>query len=510
MTPVPPLGRRPGHRRRAVRRRTVGDDAARRSRRRRDQARGPRLGRRRRPLRAAAAGGRGLGLLRVLQPQQAQRLARPALRGGREVFLDLVAHSDAVLSNLKGGQAEKLGLTYAQLRERNPRIVCCSLTGFGATGPRAAEGGYDYVMQGMAGWMHITGDPDGPPTKSGLSLVDLSAGYVSSIAILSRHPPRAPRRERLRLRHLAVRDRALRAGLRRLLGGDGRLRRAPDEGLRAPVARALPGLRDRGRLDHGRLRQGEVLARAVRGRRAPGAGRSTRATPRSPTATATATSCCRSSARCSAGGPRRVARAARRRAASRSARSTICRPRSPTRRPSRAGTIVDVEHPRLGTVRHIASPLRLDERRRRSAAPRPAASTRSRSCATSAATPTSGSRSSGGLESCERRGHDRVLPRHAGALEQPRAVAGRGRAVDELRERDQLVLRSAPEAIAVITSPASRSAETRDSTTTVARRRARRRSRERRVVGADRDHRGVVGDERAVEQRRARGVVRSR
>ena len=104
---------------------------------------------------------------------------------GRAVFVDLVAHSDAVLSNLKGGQAEKLGLMYAQLREHNPRIVCCSLTGFGATGPRAGEGGYDYVAQGMAGWMHITGDPDGPPTKSGLSLVDLSAGYVSSIAILS-------------------------------------------------------------------------------------------------------------------------------------------------------------------------------------------------------------------------------------------------------------------------------------------------------------------------------------
>ena len=56
---------------------------------------------------------------------------------GRAVFGDLVARSDAVLSNLKGGQAEKLGLMYAQLREHNPRIVCCSLTGFGATGPRA-------------------------------------------------------------------------------------------------------------------------------------------------------------------------------------------------------------------------------------------------------------------------------------------------------------------------------------------------------------------------------------
>jgi crotonobetainyl-CoA:carnitine CoA-transferase CaiB-like acyl-CoA transferase len=103
---------------------------------------------------------------------------------GRAVFGDLVSSADAVMSNLRGGQAEKLGLTYGQLRDRNPAIVCCSLTGFGSTGPRASEGGYDYVVQAMAGWMHITGDPDGPPTKSGLSLVDLSAGYVAALAIV--------------------------------------------------------------------------------------------------------------------------------------------------------------------------------------------------------------------------------------------------------------------------------------------------------------------------------------
>jgi len=53
------------------------------------------------------------------------------------------------------------------------------------TGPRAAQGGYDYMMQGLAGWMSLTGDPDGPPTKSGLSLVDLSGGYASAIAVLA-------------------------------------------------------------------------------------------------------------------------------------------------------------------------------------------------------------------------------------------------------------------------------------------------------------------------------------
>ena len=104
---------------------------------------------------------------------------------GREVLLDLVAAVDVVFSNLRGDQPKRLGLTYAQLAERNPRIVCCSLSGFGMTGPRAREGGYDYVMQGLAGWMSLTGEPDGPPTKSGLSLVDLSGGYVAAIAILA-------------------------------------------------------------------------------------------------------------------------------------------------------------------------------------------------------------------------------------------------------------------------------------------------------------------------------------
>jgi crotonobetainyl-CoA:carnitine CoA-transferase CaiB-like acyl-CoA transferase len=103
---------------------------------------------------------------------------------GREVFEALVARSDAVYSNLRGDQPRKLRLTYDDLREVNSRIVCCSLSGFGMTGPRASEAGYDYIMQAMAGWMSLTGDPDGPPTKSGLSLVDLSGGYASAIALL--------------------------------------------------------------------------------------------------------------------------------------------------------------------------------------------------------------------------------------------------------------------------------------------------------------------------------------
>jgi crotonobetainyl-CoA:carnitine CoA-transferase CaiB-like acyl-CoA transferase len=104
---------------------------------------------------------------------------------GRGVFEDLVRNADVVYSNLRGDQPAKLRLRYDDLKDVNPKVVCCSLSGFGMTGPRAAEGGYDYVMQGLAGWMSITGEPDGPPVKSGLSLVDISGGYVSAIAVLS-------------------------------------------------------------------------------------------------------------------------------------------------------------------------------------------------------------------------------------------------------------------------------------------------------------------------------------
>ena len=82
----------------------------------------------------------------------------------RPVLEDLVRTVDAVYSNLRGDQPRRLGLTYEQLERVNPRIVCCSLSGFGMSGPRAAEGGYDYMMQGLAGWMSLTGEPEGPPT----------------------------------------------------------------------------------------------------------------------------------------------------------------------------------------------------------------------------------------------------------------------------------------------------------------------------------------------------------
>jgi crotonobetainyl-CoA:carnitine CoA-transferase CaiB-like acyl-CoA transferase len=104
---------------------------------------------------------------------------------GRAVLEDLVRISDVVYSNLRGDVPESLLINYADLRHLNPSIVCCSLTGFGMSGPRRNEPGYDYFLQGIAGWMDITGDPSGPPTKSGLSLVDYSAGLVAAVAVLA-------------------------------------------------------------------------------------------------------------------------------------------------------------------------------------------------------------------------------------------------------------------------------------------------------------------------------------
>jgi crotonobetainyl-CoA:carnitine CoA-transferase CaiB-like acyl-CoA transferase len=104
---------------------------------------------------------------------------------GRTVFHDLVRKAHAVFNNLRGDQPAKLGLTYAALREINPAVVCCSLSGFGITGPRAAEPAFDYLIQGYAGWMSVTGGPDGPPTKAGVSVVDFAGGYVAMAALMA-------------------------------------------------------------------------------------------------------------------------------------------------------------------------------------------------------------------------------------------------------------------------------------------------------------------------------------
>ncbi len=193
--------------------------------------------------------------------------------GGRKVFEDLVRTSDAVYSNLRGDVPAKIKITYDDLKHLNPAIVCCSLTGFGMTGPRAKQPGYDYILQGLAGWMDLTGDPDGPPTKSGLSLVDFCGGYVAALSLMA--GLHAARRDggRRRLRRLALRHRHLDAHLPGRLAPQRRLPSGPYEELRASLAGAVPGLRGLRRVVRRRLRQGEVLGAAGRGHRSHRAAR---------------------------------------------------------------------------------------------------------------------------------------------------------------------------------------------------------------------------------------------
>jgi len=104
---------------------------------------------------------------------------------GRDVFHRLVAVSDAVYANPRGDLPAKLGFDYAHLQHVNPKIVCCALSGFGKTGPRASDPGYDFLIQGLAGFMSMTGEPEAPPARCGVSIVDFSGGLMSAVALLA-------------------------------------------------------------------------------------------------------------------------------------------------------------------------------------------------------------------------------------------------------------------------------------------------------------------------------------
>jgi len=104
---------------------------------------------------------------------------------GMALLRSLVPHADAVFNNLRGDLPAKLGLDYAALCDVNPRIVCAHLSAYGREGSRAAWPGYDYLMQAEAGYCAVTGEPDGPPTRFGLSLVDMMTGLMAGFALVS-------------------------------------------------------------------------------------------------------------------------------------------------------------------------------------------------------------------------------------------------------------------------------------------------------------------------------------
>ncbi len=104
---------------------------------------------------------------------------------GKRVLHDLVRTADGLIDNLRGDLVAKLGLDYASLKAINERIVCAHLSAYGRDGPRAAWPGYDYLMQAEAGWLSVTGEPEGPPVRAGLSLVDLTTGLTAAFALLA-------------------------------------------------------------------------------------------------------------------------------------------------------------------------------------------------------------------------------------------------------------------------------------------------------------------------------------
>lgn len=110
-----------------------------------------------------------------------------ATEKGQAVVRALAAESDVLIENFKAGSLKKYGLDYASLSELNPRLIYCSITGFGQTGPRAQEPGYDFIVQGMGGLMSITGERDGVsgggPQKVGVAVTDVMTGLYSVVAI---------------------------------------------------------------------------------------------------------------------------------------------------------------------------------------------------------------------------------------------------------------------------------------------------------------------------------------
>jgi crotonobetainyl-CoA:carnitine CoA-transferase CaiB-like acyl-CoA transferase len=104
---------------------------------------------------------------------------------GREVLVDLARRSDIFLENFRPGVAKRLGLDYESLRDVNPRLVYCSISAFGQTGPYSSRSALDIAIQAMSGVMSITGEPDGPPTRMGLPMADLCGALHAVIGVLS-------------------------------------------------------------------------------------------------------------------------------------------------------------------------------------------------------------------------------------------------------------------------------------------------------------------------------------
>ncbi len=204
------------------------------------------------------------------EPQQ--EVASPldiAKPEGQAIVHRLLAECDILVENFKVGALAKYGLGWEQLGQKFPRLIYCSITGFGQTGPYAPRPGYDALIQAMGGVMSLTGEPDGSPQKVGVPVADLFAGLYGCIGILAAVNHRDT--------HWAgPADRYRHAGHACGLAGQPghelpRHRRKPAAPRQpAPEHRALPGIPDQGRLHHPGRRQRPDLRALLQGHR-PGA-----------------------------------------------------------------------------------------------------------------------------------------------------------------------------------------------------------------------------------------------
>lgn len=128
-------------------------------------------------------GGRTAGYYHACNRGKRLVVADFATPEGRATVRELVRDADVLIENFKLGGLAKYGLDYASLSEINPRLVYCSITGFGQDGPYASRPGYDFIIQGMGGIMDLTGEPDGAPQKIGVAFADIMTGLYSVVAI---------------------------------------------------------------------------------------------------------------------------------------------------------------------------------------------------------------------------------------------------------------------------------------------------------------------------------------
>ena len=104
---------------------------------------------------------------------------------GREILLRMVRDADVLTENYRRGTLEKLGLGYDVLARENPGLIYCAVSGYGRAGPYADKGGFDLIAQGFAGLMSVTGEPGGPPVKTGNSVADINAGILATVGVLA-------------------------------------------------------------------------------------------------------------------------------------------------------------------------------------------------------------------------------------------------------------------------------------------------------------------------------------